>query len=338
MIYDSVLDFKNEFDVFMLDAYGVFWDGAGLYEGSKELMEYLVKEGKIICILSNATRLSAEAEDIYGKKGIKKNEHYHEIITSGEFAKYMLEAKKIKGLAGHKKVYQFGTPNKTLFNNVKEYEITDNLKDADFVYISVPRFTETDFRSFSEEDKKYLFEYKSSNEGEPKKWDSTKLELFNNKIAELLATGLPFLNANPDFVASGQVKDENGRENYVVRQGFIAEELRKNGATVISFGKPNAEIYDFAFDKLENLGIDKIDKSRTIMVGDTLRTDIQGAINAGIKSALCVKTGITYHKIMELSGMSPKTSEELERAADTIADKEGIYPNYYIERFGLRNV
>ena len=33
------------------------------------------------------------------------------------------------------------------------------------------------------------------------------------------------------------------------------------------------------------------------MIGDTLRTDIKGANNAGIKSVLCLETGITKNEI-----------------------------------------
>ncbi|MDR0572299.1 MAG: HAD hydrolase-like protein [Rickettsiales bacterium] len=338
MIYDDVLDLEDKFSVFMLDAYGVFWDGAEFYKGSKETMEHLVEGGKVVCILSNATCLAAEAEDTYKKKGIVKNKHYHEIITSGEVARHLLETRKIDKLAGLKKIYQFGTPSGALFKSLDGYEVVDNLKDADFVYISVPQFTEAEFDSFSTEDKKYLFESRRPKEGEPKKWDSTRLDLFNNKITGLLSAGLPFLNANPDLIASEPVKGNNNQRNYVIRQGYIGNELKRRGALVVEIGKPNVEVYEFAFNKLKNLGISVIDRQRIVMVGDTLATDIRGAMNAEIKSILCMKTGVTYRQAVELLGTQPQTLERLESVMKNITNNEGIWPDYYVAYFGSQTL
>lgn len=52
-------------------------------------------------------------------------------------------------------------------------------------------------------------------------------------------------------------------------------------------GKPSPDIYKIAF---ERLGVQ--DKSKILMIGDRLDSDIQGAINSGINSCL-VYTGVT---------------------------------------------
>ena len=58
----------------------------------------------------------------------------------------------------------------------------------------------------------------------------------------------------------------------------------------------NTNIYDFVFTNLQNEGI-KVNKSSTCMIGDTVRTDIKGAVNAGIVPILCVSTGVTAEEI-----------------------------------------
>jgi len=98
------------------------------------------------------------------------------------------------------------------------------------------------------------------------------------------------------MVAQVGVKGLNVKK-FVIRQGSVAEMLKKRGVRVIEFGKPNVAIYNFAFDTLSKRGIDISDKSRICMIGDTLSTDIKGANNAGIKSVLCVETGYTAHQI-----------------------------------------
>ncbi len=47
------------------------------------------------------------------------------------------------------------------------------------------------------------------------------------------------------------------------------------------FGKPFTNIFDLAFQRLG-----PVDKSRVVMVGDSLHTDILGARTAGVASAL----------------------------------------------------
>ena len=48
-VYDNLLNISDKFDVFLFDAYGVFWDAGKFFPGSREVMENLVKNGKIVC-------------------------------------------------------------------------------------------------------------------------------------------------------------------------------------------------------------------------------------------------------------------------------------------------
>lgn len=85
----------------------------------------------------------------------------------------------------------------------------------------------------------------------------------------------PVLVANPDIVAP--------REDGFSREpGHFAHRLADaTGVEPEFFGKPFANIYDLAFARLG-----PCDRSRIVMVGDSLHTDILGAHTAGVASAL----------------------------------------------------
>ncbi|MDY6407113.1 MAG: hypothetical protein SPL08_00215, partial [Pseudomonadota bacterium] len=65
-IYDNLLEISNRFDTFLVDAYGVFWDGKGLISGSTETLSALVSQGKQVCILSNTSAINYS----YASKGL----------------------------------------------------------------------------------------------------------------------------------------------------------------------------------------------------------------------------------------------------------------------------
>ena len=77
--------------------------------------------------------------------------------------------------------------------------------------------------------------------------------------------------------------------------GYFAEEIKQHNGNVKIFGKPFIEIYERIETFLPEL---KINKSKALMIGDTLETDILGAVNYGIDSLL-VLSGITRLKMEE---------------------------------------
>jgi len=104
-----------------------------------------------------------------------------------------------------------------------------------------------------------------------------------------IAQGLPMICANPDLeVVRG------GRR--IVCAGALALRYEELGGTVRWFGKPKTEIYDYCFRVL-----DGFDKSRIAAIGDSFRTDLAGAQNAGIAPIL-VAAGI---HAPELGGPPP---------------------------------
>lgn len=102
--------------------------------------------------------------------------------------------------------------------------------------------------------------------------------------ASLQAAPRPVYVGNPDIVAPREC-------GFSVEPGYFAHRLAdRTGVQPQFFGKPFANIYDLAFARL-----DTPVRSRIVMVGDSLHTDILGGQVAGLKTALIANFGFFSH-------------------------------------------
>jgi HAD superfamily hydrolase (TIGR01459 family) len=102
--------------------------------------------------------------------------------------------------------------------------------------------------------------------------DPTSLTEFLAELAACRAAGLKMICANPDL----EVMRGGDR---LLCAGALAEHYASIGGEVRSLGKPDPAIYDVALNMLG------VPRARVLAIGDSLRTDIAGAANAGIDSA-----------------------------------------------------
>lgn len=288
----SFMESAEGFDVLLFDNYGVVTFGQGISKTVLKQMERLKEMGKTIIILSNSSASSAASEKKYAKKGLLKGVHYDKLLTSGEYASEVVRRGKlpVKG----KRMYVFGTANfgrseDKLPDMFKgtDYTVVDNLSEADFIYCGVPQIN-----------------------GE----DRTVLEDFIPKIKECLDSGLTMVCSNPDWRAN-----EGGR--FVVRSGLISKVYNELGGNTIVFGKPGSGMYNVALRGLN------VSKDKVLMVGDTLRTDILGAVHAGIKSCLVVEGGMTEYTLKERG-----REVTMANVIGLAYQDEGIVPDYICER------
>ena len=317
MIYNGLADITARFDTFIFDAYGVFWEGNGFYAGSREIMQKLCQQGKTVVIVSNSSALGNDLRISYAKRGLAEN-NYSYLISSGDLLQYRLQNGDIsfETCPNPLKYYVIGKPHSKAFIGTK-YQQVERLKDADFVYIGVP-FIYADTVAQYPQLAAEFWPVRTNENGDVVEWDTLSAEPFQEIVQTVTNLGLPVLNANPDFTAKeGHCLVPNSDAVFVVRNGMIAQMLRDKGVEVLEFGKPHRNIYEFVFDILRRDGV-AIDKKRTCMIGDTVRTDIKGGINAGICPILCIETGITAEAI---SG--GKTVESL-CAAENIDVKQVI--------------
>lgn len=116
--------------------------------------------------------------------------------------------------------------------------------------------------------------------------------------ASLLRNPRPVIVGNPDIVAPR----EGG---FSVEPGNFAHQLADvTGVEPRFFGKPFGNVFDLTFARLG-----RFDPARTVMVGDSLHTDILGGQAAGIKTALIAGYGFfAGHEVegpIRTSGIRP---------------------------------
>lgn len=297
MIYPDLMSVADQFDIFLFDAYGVFWEGNGFYKNSRETMAELVKAGKIVAVISNTARLYPDMVEIYQQKGLEQNRDYTHLVTAGDVLKQYLLNQKISFKTCPKplKYYVIGLPHKKAFADTV-YIRTENIEEADFIYCGVPFIFEADIKKYPQYADQYMPAHTDKN-GNIYLWNTLTEKPFADIVNQAISLQKPLLNANPDFTArEGHPLMEGSPTAFVIRNGTIAEMFRRRGVEVLEFGKPHQNIFNFTFNLLQNDGI-QINKARTCMVGDTVRTDIKGAFNTNIAPILCIETGITANEI-----------------------------------------
>lgn len=147
--------------------------------------------------------------------------------------------------------------------------------------------------------------------------ENEDLNQFNHILKQAVDLKIPIICSNPDKIVINGVKNR-----YCA--GFLAEKYEMLGGTVHYYGKPHLTIYDIGLHKLKSQGI--YDKKKILMIGDTLETDIQGAINADIRSAL-VLTGNTNNLLKE----SKYNKLSKDQALKDLLNNHKIYPTHVIK-------
>lgn len=303
----------EKYDILLVDVFGVLWNGVDWIAGALDTLEHLVKLGKTVVILSNASVSAKHMLDKYASSGPSLGKHFSGFVTSGEVLNHILKNHKLsfESVPHPKKYAILGTHVVHNFENTL-YEYTDSLDESDFVYVSIPQLTNDQKSLLPNELQKML--YRSNMSSSDKiVWDSSSLDPFIPQLKEIFEKKKPLLVANPDKYASvGVLNPENGTEyikQLVVRQGSLGEAYVKMGGEVLFIGKPYPEVYEFALHfaaKNEHVTFSDLKNKKIAMIGDTLETDILGAQNASKKFGLNVEsiltdTGISYRELSEKS-------------------------------------
>ncbi len=150
--------------------------------------------------------------------------------------------------------------------------------------------------------------------------DTTEVpEDYGDMFSEFEDHDLTMICANPDLVV------ERG-DRLVYCAGALAQAYEGLGGEVIYAGKPYPEIYKLALATIEEHAGREISKSKILAIGDGLRTDIRGALNAGIP-CLFVAGGIHGNELIKSDGAIDR--EEL---GQVIENDLGIdqFPQYVL--------
>jgi HAD superfamily hydrolase (TIGR01459 family) len=276
----SLFDIANKYDTIFTDMFGVIWDGEAFFDGVIDTFAKLKQLGKKIYIISNATTVGSLMAEKAEKAGLMLGNHFDGFITSGDTLKDKLQYGFFEQISG-KKDYLFYIIGRDnpLLFEGLDYHKTTDINSADFVYIGSLIVNGI---------------------------HPTSLEAFLPDLEKAVSLKLPAVCANPDFFALYKdLKYYTG--------GSAAKWYEEHGGTAYWIGKPYTNIFDYALKTTNS------DNQKTVMIGDTLRTDIAGAKNAGLDSILITGRGITHDDISNGKTLS------------NCCQEAGVQPTYLLD-------
>lgn len=270
-----IVDFKSvvkNYNVIFFDAYGVLKNSSGLIDGIKSTFDYLNSTNTNFYILTNdASRGPVELAQSYKDAGLPQITP-GKIISSGMLAREYLRYKVKSGTIAY-----LGTDNSAHY-----------IEELGMKTISI---ADVDIHDVADISALVLLD----DEGFDWNYDLSKV------VNLLRKKSIPVIVANTD--ASYPVS----RDQVAIAVGSIADMVENIlGRTFIKFGKPDAQMFNFAYEHISDGKI--IPRNKILMVGDTLFTDIIGGNKFGIDTAL-VLTGNTspenYKSRIKSSGIIP---------------------------------
>lgn len=267
---ETLAELADEFDVFLLDAFGVLNIGETAIPGTPERVRDLTAAGKRVLIVSNAAGFPhAALMEKYTRLGYDFAPE--DVITS--------RGALLAGLTGRRDLHWGLMATRST-----------GLRDFEGLNLT---YLEEDPAAYAQVDG-FLMVGSAA-------WTDARQSLLEAALSERTR---PVLVGNPDIVAPRE-------QGFSTEPGYFAHTLAdRTGIAPEFFGKPFINIYDLAFQRLG-----PVDKSRVVMVGDSLHTDILGARTAGVASALIAGYGF-------FAG---------EDVADAIA-RAGIVPDVVVAR------
>jgi HAD superfamily hydrolase (TIGR01450 family) len=331
-IHSDIFDFIDSYDAFLIDVYGVLFNGVRLYEKTLETLSELKKLGKTVIILSNTTELSNQAQIGYSRRGLIKDTHYDQFVTSGEFVHQSISQStdvlvQASGQSMNTVKCLF-MGNGEIFQNTAVRKV-DDIDDADFLYVGVPRSnTAICLDDVIDENGNYVdIEHILDVD-----WHTTTsshgfcgLQEIVHNLEVCLERKKVLLVANPDIFAYSGI---NGVSHPILTQGGVGYYYEKMGGKVVYFGKPYKGIFDFAKSF--------VPKDRRIaMIGDTPWTDVCGANNADLDSIL-VTTGIPSAFAINMKDVQ---ESEMDYLINSISPRmnhshmSNVVPTHVIRRF-----
>jgi HAD superfamily hydrolase (TIGR01450 family) len=252
-----------QYKAIFFDAYGVLKNAHGLIPGIEQTIDALIRAETPFYILTNdASRSPDELADSYARLGLPTITA-DRIVSSGMLAREYLQL-KVK----HGTVAYLGTSTSAHYienTDLHALPICEvNLDDA----ADITALVLLDDEGFD--------------------WNTD----LNKTINLLRRRNIPVIVANTD--ATYPVREQQ----VAVAIGAVADMLERIvGKQFIRFGKPDAQLFMFAYDLLrERMAIQK---NEILMVGDTLKSDILGGNKFGFDTVL-VLTGNTPAEDVDL--------------------------------------
>lgn len=243
-LIESLEEIASEFDVAVLDQYGVLHNGKAPYPGVSRAMRRLARAGKDIAVLSNSGKRSILNRRRIEAIGVPLPDNAA-VETSGEAAWNDMFAGGLGLTAGPP--YRL-LPVAARRGDAEQWaegndrvRLADRIEDADAILVmGMPP-------GAGAGPSKGLFEV-------------------------ALKAGIPLICTNPD-----RTSPEGGK--FVLSPGVLADRYEMSGGRVIWYGKPHRPFFDSVRRRFPG-----IPGHRFLMVGDSMLHDISGAAAAGFQT------------------------------------------------------
>ncbi len=266
----GIAEILDQFELIMLDSYGVLCRGTTPIDGAIEVMAEIRRMGKAFCVVSNDTMTNqAVAADRYAARGFDFSSN--EVVTSLDITESWL--KTLDGKESWAYVAPTVHPSDELLAGMTNLNGLNGVVPAGIDSI--------------------LFLAGST-------WNA---EMQANLVESARGRQFNLAVGNPDMGAPNVV---DGRIHIYATPGYFADNLvMETGqqAKPQLFGKPGGTIFNYV---AERHGI--TDPSKVLMVGDTLYTDILGGNAMGFKTLLLecgVYRGTDVDAVIAEAGIIP---------------------------------
>lgn len=282
-------ELADRYDVVLSDVWGVVHNGATAFADALDALSRFRAKGGAVILVTNSPAPSRIVRAQLDALGVPRAA-YDGVISSGDVTVALLIER------GGQSLFHIGAAQETgLFDEVAaltgEAPRQAPIESADFVLC-------TGFIDFWRE--------------KPQDYDA--------RLKHSYDRGLDFICANPDLVV-----EVDGIMSYCA--GAIAERYQRLGGNVIQAGKPFAPIYRLALALADKARGSGSDRSRVLVIGDAMRTDIKGAANQGFDSVL-VTSGIHREDLHSLSSDGDSLNAATLRQ---FVDAAGLRPTAAIE-------
>lgn len=245
-IIENLAEVSGQYSALLVDLWGCLHNGVTAFpEAVAALQGYRATGGKVV-LLTNAPRQRAAVEKQLVKFNVP-DDCWDTIATSGDSARSAM----FRGMVGSK-LWFIGQPHDlTFFDPLKlitdpvEIERVD-LEHAEGIICTGP------FDPLA---------------------DPAEMR---PRFLMAKQMGLEMICANPDIVV-----DRGETREWCA--GALAQLYDEMGGVVHYFGKPHPPVYDLAYRRLAEIGVE-VDKSRLLAIGDGALTDIPGAMGEDIDS------------------------------------------------------
>jgi HAD superfamily hydrolase (TIGR01450 family) len=245
----------QRYQVFFFDAFGVLKNAQGLIPHIQDTFAYLKEHQKQFYILTNdASRSPQQLAESYWRMGLMDITPDN-IISSGMLAREYLELK-----VNHGTVAYLGTEDSAHYIETADLK-TLSIKDLDLKNMTdISALVMLDDEGFD--------------------WNND----LNKAVNLLRRRNIPVIVANTDITYP------TSKTEVAIAIGGVADMLENIvGKQFIRFGKPDAQMFMFAYERVI-AQTPAIGKKDIVMIGDTLRTDIAGGNKFGLDTVL-VLTG-----------------------------------------------